>query len=595
MTNEKKEKIYLANRNFLINHGYKAEDDLFHHGLLVYYVRMPDESFKAYGIYSDNIESRNIPKKNFPSNIRHCNLQLYNIQKGEFYINDITRNVTSLGVSNNLLILAFNGKSLEKITFGNIYENNELIDIYTVAFKQSYINNTSKKNTKLVIYKNDTIIFCKDNVIDFNYINKKILFTTFFDNKYHIYYFNITNNIDTYLGAVDDYRKILNNNFFANQKENNLFYKKCDFNIIDSDGYVNFYFSYNESKEFFVLIDYIKNADKIEIIDSIFKNDISVNYKVSYLKTRTEDIEFLIFLILYKGKMNLEIYGYSLDTLIKYSLVYDDVKDIITKVNENFTDIFKTIKNLMNQTNNLTGMELVYYLLSYYGDILTRVSSKRQEYYKKYLKKKNDETAINYLKKYNNKYNGIYNKLMKEGAIKTKWNSEAKLFRLVSTYFIDSIYQYKDEWLGLQSLDIFIPSLKIAIEYQGLQHYESVDFFGGEYAFKKIQERDLRKQKLCNDNQVKIIYWNYNEEINVENLKKKFKSINTIIQDIQIKNNINDSINALNCLNYKHIFLSKHKIDYNNKLINNYRTNSIHKKGIFNKLKILFKLLNINN
>ena len=52
------------------------------------------------------------------------------------------------------------------------------------------------------------------------------------------------------------------------------------------------------------------------------------------------------------------------------------------------------------------------------------------------------------------------------------------LFKVVKKEYPDALYQYHSEWLGRQSLDIYIPSLRIGIEYQGIQHYEAVDYFG---------------------------------------------------------------------------------------------------------------------
>ena len=41
--------------------------------------------------------------------------------------------------------------------------------------------------------------------------------------------------------------------------------------------------------------------------------------------------------------------------------------------------------------------------------------------------------------------------------------------------------------------DFYIPDLGILIEYDGIQHYEPSDFFGGIKAFKKLQEYDSKK------------------------------------------------------------------------------------------------------
>ncbi|MDX5710309.1 hypothetical protein SIK47_04130, partial [Clostridioides difficile] len=87
-------------------------------------------------------------------------------------------------------------------------------------------------------------------------------------------------------------------------------------------------------------------------------------------------------------------------------------------------------------------------------------------------------------------------------------------------------HQYRPEWLNGQTLDVFVPSINLAFEYQGQQHSKSIDFFGGNEALEKNKLRDKKKKKLCDENNVKIIYWNYDEPITTVVLKKKLKENN---------------------------------------------------------------------
>ncbi|MBW7870492.1 MAG: hypothetical protein H3C39_05455 [Flavobacteriia bacterium] len=88
------------------------------------------------------------------------------------------------------------------------------------------------------------------------------------------------------------------------------------------------------------------------------------------------------------------------------------------------------------------------------------------------------------------------------------WISETELFYKLKNRFKEQqvIHHGNPKWLGRQHLDIFFPKLNIGIEYQGLQHYEPIDFFGGEKAFLKNQERDLRKIELCRNNNCHLIH-----------------------------------------------------------------------------------------
>jgi len=87
---------------------------------------------------------------------------------------------------------------------------------------------------------------------------------------------------------------------------------------------------------------------------------------------------------------------------------------------------------------------------------------------------------------------------------------ELDLINLFEENNIDYIYQANKttfKWLGLQSLDFYLPDYNIAIECQGRQHYEIVERFGGEKEFDSIQKRDEKKHNLCVNNNVVLLYY----------------------------------------------------------------------------------------
>lgn len=62
--------------------------------------------------------------------------------------------------------------------------------------------------------------------------------------------------------------------------------------------------------------------------------------------------------------------------------------------------------------------------------------------------------------------------------------------------------------------DFYIPEDNLIIEYNGLQHYKPIKFFGGEKGFQYLQERDNLKQEYCIQNKINFLIISYNENIN---------------------------------------------------------------------------------
>ena len=94
-----------------------------------------------------------------------------------------------------------------------------------------------------------------------------------------------------------------------------------------------------------------------------------------------------------------------------------------------------------------------------------------------------------------------------------KWSSEYKLYSIIRFWYNDVVFQFAPEWLNGQSIDIFIPSRKIGIEYQGKQHFSPIDFFGGEDAFEDYVLRDQKKSLLCKENGIELRQWSYENKI----------------------------------------------------------------------------------
>lgn len=74
-------------------------------------------------------------------------------------------------------------------------------------------------------------------------------------------------------------------------------------------------------------------------------------------------------------------------------------------------------------------------------------------------------------------------------------------------------YCYRPKWLNRMELDVYIPELRLGFEYQGIQHFKPIDFFGGEKAYLAQAHRDRQKKKICDNHKVTIIYFYYDEAL----------------------------------------------------------------------------------
>lgn len=107
----------------------------------------------------------------------------------------------------------------------------------------------------------------------------------------------------------------------------------------------------------------------------------------------------------------------------------------------------------------------------------------------------------------------------------SRWVREAELYRLVSKLFQSQkiLREASPTWLGRQRLDIYLPELSLALEYQGEQHFRPIEVFGGAEAFAKNRERDERKRVLCKENGVTIVDIRFDESLTLGSLRLRLQ------------------------------------------------------------------------
>jgi len=103
-------------------------------------------------------------------------------------------------------------------------------------------------------------------------------------------------------------------------------------------------------------------------------------------------------------------------------------------------------------------------------------------------------------------------------------HGEKEILKILKNNDIKYIKQYKFfDCKNIRSLpfDFYLPNYNICIEFDGIQHFESREFLGGEESFKKTKINDKIKNNFCQLNQIKLIRIKYNENIQ-EKLKILF-------------------------------------------------------------------------
>lgn len=92
---------------------------------------------------------------------------------------------------------------------------------------------------------------------------------------------------------------------------------------------------------------------------------------------------------------------------------------------------------------------------------------------------------------------------------------ENKIKEILTSMGIEYLCQYSfEDLIDIAPLrfDFYLPKLNILIEYQGEQHYKSVEKWGGEEAFKDRIKKDNMKRNYCNEKHIKLIeipYWEF--------------------------------------------------------------------------------------
>lgn len=307
----------------------------------------------------------------------------------------------------------------------------------------------------------------------------------------------------------------------------------AQFRDLNTDDKAYFLFQESFVSQYFVILEVCKNAEAIFPIKNLFPDESKVHYLAVFDKENMDDV-LLMFHLLYTNPSR-EVYGvYS---LYDYSFpwyqthLWQDgnvfrspfLPDLTAKFLGNLPFYHNPVKTVYVRRNIEHIIQSGYFSseLDFFLSLTTQIMPVFQWWYEDLLMY---EEKDGFKTDWRLRRTEIRTKLTAEGIIKPKWKNELSLFYTVRKEYPDTLYQYRPEWLGRQSLDLFIPSIQTAIEYQGIQHYMPVDFFGGDEALSQRVELDQQKKQLCLENHVRLIEWPYSLDPTLKNLRSLMNS-----------------------------------------------------------------------
>lgn len=109
------------------------------------------------------------------------------------------------------------------------------------------------------------------------------------------------------------------------------------------------------------------------------------------------------------------------------------------------------------------------------------------------------------------------------------WSSETILFYMVKRLFpeLSVLRHHRPAYLQGLEFDIFIEDLNLAIEYQGIQHFQPVEHWGGENSFMELQRRDEKKRVICESQGIRLEYFGYLDDLSEEYVAQRLGPVNS--------------------------------------------------------------------
>lgn len=111
--------------------------------------------------------------------------------------------------------------------------------------------------------------------------------------------------------------------------------------------------------------------------------------------------------------------------------------------------------------------------------------------------------------------------------------NESKGENKIGKFLLEKNIIFKQEYMfddckGLKRklpFDFYLLNYGILIEYHGIQHYKSLDYFGGDDNFKERQRLDKIKSEYCSNNNIPLLIIPYWEFDNIESILTQYLNL----------------------------------------------------------------------
>jgi hypothetical protein len=157
-----------------------------------------------------------------------------------------------------------------------------------------------------------------------------------------------------------------------------------------------------------------------------------------------------------------------------------------------------------------------------------------RELWKPYLKIVEHRVEKEHPERY--KVLGTYNSVQKDAEnvlrdylglpmAREKWPAESNLYRIVTSLFdyAQVMHHYRGPELFGQEHYLYIPHLRLAIEYHGAEHFQSLPSWGGEEGLAKRMKDDAVKRKLAERHAVSLLEFTHHDSIDLETVKSRLQ------------------------------------------------------------------------